>query len=55
MRKDKVGKGREGKEGEGKEREGLKMDKCVICYPIVETLSVNRFQPNVVVRCNFPT
>ena len=35
----------------GKEREGFKRDKCVICYPMVETLPVNRFQPNLVGRC----
>ena len=65
MRKDKVGKerkgkGREGKERKGKERkgkerEGLKRDKCVICHTVVETLPVNRFQPNLVGRCMSPT
>ena len=60
MRKDKVGKeregkGREGKGREGKEREGLKSDKCVICYTIVESLPVNRVQPNLVCLCRSPT
>ena len=55
MRKDKVGKERNGKEREGKEREGLKRDKCVICHTIVESLPVNRFQPNLAGRCRSPT
>ena len=55
MHKDKVGKGREEKEIKGKERGGLERDKCVICYPIVDTLPVNRFQPNLVGRCRSPT